>query len=411
MPSVPCTTGQMGSNRYYQTTMKARDFTMIARPAKEMDGWASMGLEERIQRELNAKRVSEEIAPYLAKSSDRFFGSIIVLMYDAEVDFESLLDVAPKLPKAYQQSVGNFGFLHINGGELIVLDGQHRYAAFREVIQGDTDGEFSGKIANDDVSVIFINHESNEKTRRIFNKLNRQAKSLSRGDNLIMSEDDGYAIVTRRLLEVSNGPLGVQAGKDLIVNWKSNTIAARSSQLTTINTVYETVKEILLADSHDFNFDEKVRQVRPEEQELCHAYEVVEVFWSHVLDAIPVYKEALSNPAILKEERVENRPYSLLLKPVGQVALFKALVKLESNGFLHTETLKNIGHIDFRINNELWDNVLVRAGNKMLAGKDGIDITSEMIAFYLEPKAYSEHAKQKVEARIANAKGIAAFEL
>ncbi|MGR5541059.1 DGQHR domain-containing protein, partial [Vibrio campbellii] len=214
-----------------------------------------------------------EIAPYLAKSADRFFGSIIVLMYNTDVEFESLSDIASKMPKAYQKGMDNFGFLHIDGGELIVLDGQHRYSAFREVIQGDSEGEFSGSIPSDDISVIFLHHESNEKTRRIFNKLNRQAKSLSRGDNLIMSEDDGCAIVTRRLLEIDKGPLGVQAGKDLIVNWKSNTIASRSSQLTTINTVYETVKDILL--SHGINFDEKVRQVRPTEDELCHAYEIV----------------------------------------------------------------------------------------------------------------------------------------
>ena len=44
---------------------------------------------------------------------------------------------------------------------------------------------------------ILIEHEVNMKTRRVFNVVNRYAKQISRGDQIITSEDDGYAIVAR----------------------------------------------------------------------------------------------------------------------------------------------------------------------------------------------------------------------
>ncbi|MBY5980217.1 DNA sulfur modification protein DndB [Ferrimonas balearica] len=402
--TVACIKGQMGSNEYFQANMNVRELSKIARPAKEMDGWASMGLEERLQRELNEKRVREEIAPYLAKSEDRFFGSIIVLLYKAEVDFEPLSEVVSKVPKAYQKELDKFGFLTFSGGELIVLDGQHRYAAFGEVISGKSEGPFAGQVASDDVSVIFITHECSEKTRRIFNKLNRQAKSLSKGDNLIMSEDDGNAIVTRRLLEVDDGPLGIKDGKDLIVNWRSNTIAARSRQLTTINTVYETVKEILLVEGIT-DFDEKVRQVRPTDEELANAYYLAEHWWDTVLKSVPIYVEAVDDPSILTAARMEDQPYSLLLKPVGQMAFFKALIKLKSKGQELEDSLANLDNIDFSISAPMWDNVLVRAGNKMITKKEGIELASELIAYQLGRKTFTEAAKKQIEARALNAKG------
>ena len=103
------------------------------------------------------------------------------------------------------------GFLTIEGGSLVVLDGQHRLAALRGVTTAGPDlkGEFVDAVADDELSVLFIPHESFEKTRRIFNKVNRYAKPTSPTDNIITSEDDGSAIVTRWLVE-EEPPLNTQ---------------------------------------------------------------------------------------------------------------------------------------------------------------------------------------------------------
>src|SRR4051812_37698222 len=94
---IPAIRAHMGSTTYYETKMPARELAMAARPAKEMDGWASASIEERIQRDLNDKRVRDQIVPYLVKSKDRFFGSIIVLIYEGSVEFEDVTTVGSKI--------------------------------------------------------------------------------------------------------------------------------------------------------------------------------------------------------------------------------------------------------------------------------------------------------------------------
>ncbi|WP_257279604.1 DNA sulfur modification protein DndB [Endozoicomonas sp. ISHI1] len=404
MSTFACTKAKMGSNNYFVATLNAKEL-MAFRAAGEIDEWANMGLEERLQRELNKKRVVDEIVPYLVKSSDRLFGSIIVLVFDGDIHFESVADISTKIPQAYKTQMSNMGFLTVEKGKYIILDGQHRWAAIREVIQNpDLDGEYKSDVPNDDIPVIFINHENNEKTRRIFNKLNRTAKTVSRGDYLITSEDDGYAIITRRLLELDYGPLGIVSGKDLIVNWKSNTIATRSTQLTTISTVYETVKDILHCEGIK-DFDEKSRVVRPSDEELDDGYAIAERWWKSVLASIPVYHDAIADSKILPQSRSEDQRWSMLLKPVGQMAFFKALVKINERGFNLATTLNNAQTLDWSISNSIWDNVLVRAGKKILSNKDNIDLGSELMAYILCPESLGSSQKEALLDRLNKAKG------
>jgi DNA sulfur modification protein DndB len=167
----------MGNTTFYQLMMPARELVTGVRPAKELDEWANFSIEEKMQRELNTKRIRDEIAPYLARSKDRFFGSLIVLAWHSKVAFESLADVNVKLPNAYKSAIEGIGFVTIDGGHLIALDGQHRLVSLEQVVKHDVVGSEAMSVADDDISVILIEWENNEKTRRIFNKVNRYRTS------------------------------------------------------------------------------------------------------------------------------------------------------------------------------------------------------------------------------------------
>ena len=87
-----------------------------------------------------------------------------------------------------------------NGTEdYFVLYGRHRLASIKEAIGRGNDG-----VKQDDVSLVIIRHEDTqqgmENSRRVFTHLNRYAKQTSKSENITMDEDDGYAIVTRRLV-------------------------------------------------------------------------------------------------------------------------------------------------------------------------------------------------------------------
>ena len=114
-----------------------------------------------------------------------------------------LNELDSKLPSIYQKQAERIGFLTIAGGNIICLDGQHRLLAMQVALgQASKDFNITGKYLSEILmimTVIFIQHESNEKAI-IFNTINRYAKPTSRGDNIITSEDDGYAILARDLL-------------------------------------------------------------------------------------------------------------------------------------------------------------------------------------------------------------------
>jgi DNA sulfur modification protein DndB len=398
---IPCLKGHLGNTDFYQSTMKVRDLVQGVRSASELDEWTTMSIEDRLQREPDLKRVKDDIAPYIAESKDRFFGAMIVLVYKGEIYFDSLKDwVTSKAPRAYQSVSDNIGVLTIEGGSLIMLDGQHRLLALEKVIKGEINGSCREEVPNDDVCVIFIYHESNEKTRRIFNKVNRYAKPTSRGDNIITSEDDGHAIIARKLLN-EGAPLGIKArgSSDVIIEWKSNSLAARSTKLTTISAVYETVKLILKSYKIDQN-------TRPLEEELNQYYEVVEDFWNTILDNIEPYKEALQDSTRIPQMRKDDQPFSLLFKPIGQLALFRGLTAaIQDNRLNLSEAVRRANKIDWNMSSDIWKNILVAPSGSMLRGEQPPVQGGKLIYYLIAADKMTKEEIDTIQAEYNSAHG------
>ncbi len=406
---IPAIKGKMGSTPYYETTMKAQELTASARPAQESDGWASATIEERIQRELNLKRVKEEIVPYLRLAEDRFFGAVIVLVKDGELEFETLTDIGFKPTAAYRSAARNMGFLNIAGGERIVLDGQHRLAALRSVIQReyeeDGKADYATDVPNDEICVIFVDFEDLEKTRRIFTKVNRSARVPKRADNIIMSEDDGFAIITRWLVR-QEAPLGRSYGpnNELIVDWKSNTLGDRSLKLTTISALYETVKDILAAEKIDM-VDEKKGIVRPSDEELEEAYEAAERWWKTLMAKIAPFKEAAKNPSQLPKMR-DSGVNLLLLKPNGQQALVKGLSWAVQRGADLDLSIERANKIDWS-DMKVWENVLIKPNGSMIARAEAYRHAADLVAYLVASEDTSEEQRKTLNRDFAYFKGKA----
>ncbi|BAY97330.1 DGQHR domain protein [Tolypothrix tenuis PCC 7101] len=412
---IPAIEARMGSITYYEAIMSARALVSSVRPANESDEWAMWGIEERMQREVDEKRIREEIVPYLAKSPDRFFGSIIVLVYKPEVFSFEPVGTLGKLPAAYSSVARNMGFLTLEGGELIILDGQHRTVALRDIINSKEkpEGEFISEVPSDEVCVIFLTHESNEKTRRIFNKVNRYAKPTSRADNIITSEDDGYAIIGRRLMR-KGAPLGGEysddkSGRELIVDWKNNTITGRSKKLTTVSVLYETARDILAYEGIR-DFDEKTRVRRPSEDELDEAYAHVANWWEDILAEIKPYKEVIDelskgqSPSCA-DKRDDEYQYSLLFKPAGQIALVKGLICAVERGLNRKEALRRVNKVDWRTTSDIWTGTIVTASGRMSTGKQSYDLAAELIAYLIGAEYIKDEDIEILKERYNKARG------
>lgn len=403
--TFPALSAKMGSTPYYVTTLTARTLTTTARPARETDAWSSASIEDRMQREADLGRIRTQIVPYLAQHPDRFFGAIIVVVETGTLEYESLTDIVQKLPNAYKSEGQHMGFLTIGKGEHIVLDGQHRWIALRDVITAtDFLGTQQNVVGDDEVTVIFIENTDAKKTRRIFNKVNRYAKPTGRADNILTSEDDGYAIVTRRLLDSDlDGPLAPvqqrdehgelltdQTGKVIVqeyVQWKSNTLAKGMKHLTTISALYENVKDI----AHHSQLLELDRIVSPDEPTLAKLYETVEPWISTLMTELDAYREAIEDMDSVKVSRFANdHHHTLLLRPVGQIALVRGLVKAmalsssASQPMSLEKAIERVNKIDFSASRDsVFVGSILRPDGRMVARGEAYSLASNLIMYLI----------------------------
>lgn len=180
--------GKFGSTEYFMLTMKARDVAKRLVILNKMPGWEDLGIEERFHMKIDYNRVKKQIAPYLSNDPDRFFGALIVSVFNPEgMAFEPASAMSSGLPKLYQTVAESIGFLTMTGGELLVpLDGQHRLVALQAALSDNdekqkTTSEIAPtpELAKDDVVLIMIRHDA-QKSRRIFNKVKKRARRASR---------------------------------------------------------------------------------------------------------------------------------------------------------------------------------------------------------------------------------------
>lgn len=98
-----------------------------------------MAVDEKMQREVDIRRIVEEIDPYIINDPDRFIGSLIVDIYSGmeDVHFESISSVSQNIPNAHALSIKDMGFITPPGNKrLIALNVQHRLLSLKIAIMG-----------------------------------------------------------------------------------------------------------------------------------------------------------------------------------------------------------------------------------------------------------------------------------
>lgn len=419
MATIGCIKGQMGTTTYFMAKMSAGELIDRVGIAKELPEWPDMTAEEKMQRECDIKRVVEEIVPYIIEDPDRFFPSLIIDIFSGyeDIEYESISEVIPNMPKAYQVPMRDMGFITLPGKErLIALDGQHRLLSLKIAIKGLMGVPAGTKtfpslnrltphpeLAGEEISVIFVKHTETQKIRKIFNKINKYAKQTSRSDNIITSDDDTFAVIARRLIN-EGGPLAPVNAIDL-VNWKSNTLSARSKNLTTLSSLY-TIAETLLRDR------KYSTKHLPSPIEMEAAYQEVADFWEIAMTTINAFQkfmeltEANKPVSSLREENI-------LLKPVTQMALAHVAAMAKRKHFEWSEICNRLNRVNWAFTNELWFNVLIigSANKKMMTGKDSIRRAGMIISYLVMGSSFNQAELDDVTQIIRNARNDESTEL
>ena len=389
--TLPAMSGRIGSTDYWIVTMPAKELTERLTIPKYVEGWDDLSVEERYQREISYKRVREQIAPYLSQDDDRFFGAFIVSILNSdEVEFEPLDELIPKMPMKYVQTSKAFGFLHMQGKEVLVpLDGQHRLAALEFAITGKDEQkkpikglDANFEVAADDCTVIMIRHDG-AKSRKIFNKVNRYAKKTTKAEDLITADDDVIATIVRE--DVADA---IISGR--LVHYRSNTLSNQAIEFTTLSTLYEATK-VLLEATHGKIDTQKM----PSQAEVRTLRDDAIEFWSTVCSRVDLFDRALHDTSEGGDEkRKEIRRQFVIGKPIGQLALAQSVVTLCAEDDMGVrialeEACDRVNKLDWSVDNPAWQHVLMN-GDRVVTGRTAARFASQVISYYLGERLTEE---------------------
>lgn len=245
----PALRAKFGNTDYFLTAMPLGDLiNRIVLPAN-LPNWHDLGIEEKFQRKLDLKRITNHIAPYFANDPDRFSGSLVLaVMNDDKMTFEPLdkfVGTDNKIPKLYDEAIEDMGFFIMSGSSILVpLDGQHRAKAFELAIKGSSDGDnvisniqSNPDLAKEKVAVILIRYD-NKKARYIFNKINKYAKPTTKATKLITDDDNAISVIVREMIRNDIIP-------QHLVSFDKNALNQKAREFTTLSTFNDVSVQIL----------------------------------------------------------------------------------------------------------------------------------------------------------------------
>ena len=392
MNIYPALRSRMGSFTYYTVKMSIRELSENVRYASEV--YEDRTLDEAIQRILDEGRVKKEIVEYLKRQPDRFFSSIVVaalegnpLFYPVEVTEDPHFAIF----RDDQRLNEAFGVLKFDGKQkYYVLDGQHRLSAIKTLLDRSDPLSYGAPedLENDELSVIVIvpnQADSNEtfmqKYRRLFSNLNRYAKSTDKDTNIIMDEDDAFAIITRRLITENTffkSP-GIQK-ESRRIKTKGKNLTKRDSHFTSLSTLYDMNIELLSSAERDpknwgpISAEGMDRNIfirfRPPEEYIDDLYAELTMYWDVLLAEIPdLHNEPIQMRIHeLEESEDKYKTDHLLFWPIGQQMLAEIVRVLLNRRLLDignptpdtvSKALSGLGQLEWRLHQPPWRHLLL----------------------------------------------------
>jgi DGQHR domain-containing protein len=225
-------------------------------------------------------------------------------------------------------------------------------------------------------------NEARRRVRSVFVHVNLMAAPLTKGQLAQLNEDDGFAIVARKIA-VTHPLLEQRPNRNPRVNWNSATVATNSTVLTTLQALQD-MSERYLGQKfpHWKPFEKGLIPMRPENEEIEQGIEEFRKLFDN-LASLPSLKilEHEDTP-VLRRFSFEKGggEANILFRPVAQVALAQALGFLVfKKGLSLSNIFKKLRKFDqqggfsgMEYPQSLWYGVLYDPNKKrvQVAGKD-----------------------------------------
>jgi len=421
MNLYPALQADMGTWKYYIVKMRMREVAAEVRFANEV--YEDRTLDDAIQRELNEGRVKREIISFLSRRRDRFFSSLVVAAIGGSPKFYAVtITDDPQFKFFADQGIDQaFGVLTFSGDQqYYALDGQHRLKAIKALLdpRDPASRTCPPGFENEQISVIVVVkrdeplNEFLKSYRRLFSSLNRYAKATDLDTNIIMDEDDTFAILTRRLISEHAFFKWVRNEESPRVKTKGKNLRSADPQFTSLQTLYYMNEQLLSAawrlnsgfgPAGETERDVKLfKRFRPSSEEYLDAlYDELALYWDSLLEVLP----SLEADATKKRAHNADEDASLGLQddllfwPIGQELLSEVarslLDKRQREEDVRTPTsasataaLRPLSLVDWNLHRPPWRNFLLTGepNTWKMRSEDrsaAVDLGKEMVRWIL----------------------------
>lgn len=357
---VPALTGKFSKWRYYQMVLPVKEIVrnfgtdidpyFRVRAVEEVEEiYTRKGVSELLQRAFDPNRL-DPIKNYILKQPDKYINNLTLAIFGGSPEWYdiSLLGglKSDEDNSDIKEVEKQIGFIELKGTEtLFVLDGQHRLKGLREAYKMSPD-----KIGDEEVVCTLIIHnpssEGRIRTRRLFSTVNRQAKPVSKGENILLDEDDASAIVVRDLIESYKH----FKGREIIALARGGNISRGDwSKFTTVITLNAINEKLIEHDKIYPRIGKNLLRIRPSESDLLVQKKRVFKYWDIFFDLFPSALE------FIKDSEDNRKKYRIgggnfLLRPISQIILFE--IVLSCNG--DKRKLDKLRSLPLDLNDTFW---------------------------------------------------------
>jgi len=297
----------MGTWEYYTIKMSMKELSANVHFAKDI--YDERTLDDAIQRVLSDSRVNREIVTYLIKQEDRFFSAVVIACLGGHPDWYPVSmqdDARFMLLKNDKRLSDTFGVIVFDGTQnYYALDGQHRLAAIRKLVdpQSDVRVDAPTGFEDEEMTVILVVPKDNERDedffiryRRLFGHLNRYARKTDTFTDIVMDEDDAVAISTRQL--ISEHEFFKWSGPDMesprLKMKPGKNVRSTEPFFTSLEQLYSMNIQLLTGPARanegwfapHVKLDEFLR-FRPDDEVISQLNEELMMYWTGLCKALP----------------------------------------------------------------------------------------------------------------------------
>lgn len=350
---LPAIRSHVGDWNFYVTTLTFEEVASLIKAPDEIH--ERKHLADWIQREA-IETHAEAIEKYIKSSPQRFLGALIVGVYGGSPDWNPLKVRVPGHEEVSEEQLarieGALGLLHLFGGEkLFAIDGQHRVAGIKLALENDPE---NSQLRGDCICAIFVAHDpetamGKARTRRLFTTVNKRAKAIAKTQTIALDEDNGFAIVTRRLID--EHPLFADDGARVLYASTGAIPTTEIKAITSVVGLFEIVKDL-------YGGAESFDQARPSDEALESHFEFCFAYFEALLACVPeyidVFQKGNGEPGHYRTTDCNH----LLFRPAGQRAFARSLQLLVARNIPLLDAVKILLQSEMSILNEVWHHVL-----------------------------------------------------